>query len=193
MSSSVSGLRAVTRSEPRKGEDENGDLALVRSHDARTLVVVVDGLGHGPRAREAAAAAEVYLREAPVPTTPDPLVGALHDALRGTRGAAMTVCLFEGVTVRGWGVGNVELRAARSEVPFVNGRGIVGVRYSRPRVFEADLVPGERVCLFTDGVSRRMSLSSVTDLSLEEARDALFERHAGGHDDATLVLCEVSA
>src|SRR5215213_8398817 len=54
--------RRVTRrvgvwSRPRPGEEVNGDAYFIGEHDGQTLLAVVDGLGHGQGAREAAQAA----------------------------------------------------------------------------------------------------------------------------------------
>src|SRR5918998_2084006 len=53
--------RRVTRrvgawSRPRPGEETNGDAYFIREHNGETLLAVVDGLGHGRGASEAALA-----------------------------------------------------------------------------------------------------------------------------------------
>ncbi len=75
------------------------------------LVAVIDGLGHGNAAAHAAARAARVVRESPTADLPD-LVGRCHAALRGTRGAAISLAfLSPAADALTWlGVGNVEGR-----------------------------------------------------------------------------------
>src|SRR2546422_9685878 len=91
------------------GQAESGDLHLVKPVGSGVLVAVVDGLGHGAEAATAAQAAVAAL-ERHATESPVALVERCHRALKGTRGAVMSVALI------GWpdrsmtwlGVGNVE-------------------------------------------------------------------------------------
>jgi len=56
-------LEAHHRSFPKSGESTNGDAVVVRTVASATLVAVIDALGHGPSAAEAAAVAVGYLEE----------------------------------------------------------------------------------------------------------------------------------
>src|SRR5207245_2030712 len=72
------------------GQLESGDLHLVREVGGGVLVAVVDGLGHGEEAAAAARLAVTTLDQfAPEPIAS--LVQRCHEALRGTRGAVMSV------------------------------------------------------------------------------------------------------
>ena len=76
----------------RRGERMSGDLAVVRPRRDGILVAGIDGLGHGSDAARAAQRAADVVRES---ATGD-LVGLInrcHDALRGTRGAAISVAI----------------------------------------------------------------------------------------------------
>ena len=67
----------------------SGDRAVVARHGDRTLVAAIDGLGHGEAAAEAAdAAASILERDG---GSLQGLLGRCHEALRGTRGAVMTL------------------------------------------------------------------------------------------------------
>src|SRR5690606_37871003 len=74
----------------------------------RTLVAVVDGLGHGAQAAEASSEAIRIVRSSP-DASPADVVNEAHVALRATRGAAMAVAAIN--TARGTvgfaGVGNI--------------------------------------------------------------------------------------
>src|SRR5262245_14349915 len=94
---------------PRTGEDVSGDAALFREDQGRILLAVVDALGHGPRAAEIARAAIEELSSIPISSALD-AARAVHEKLRGTRGAAAMICCLAGGRFDGCGVGNVDLR-----------------------------------------------------------------------------------
>src|SRR5213593_3297932 len=75
------------------GESQSGDLHLVKQLGTGALVAVVDGLGHGAEAASAAKAAVAAL-ERHATESPAPLLERCHRALKGTRGAVMSVAVF---------------------------------------------------------------------------------------------------
>jgi hypothetical protein len=91
------------------GQNESGDLHLVKTTPEGALVAVVDGLGHGGEAAEAARGAVRSLeRQGAQPMIS--LVKSCHGALTGTRGVVMSVAAFNArdETLMWVGVGNVE-------------------------------------------------------------------------------------
>lgn len=92
------GLRPVIEvacvSEPLRGEEANGDGWAVQCSADLALLMVVDGLGHGVLAAEAAREAERILAST-ASTSPDAIVQDVHDALRKTRGAAAAVAKID--------------------------------------------------------------------------------------------------
>src|SRR2546422_418308 len=109
------------------GEAESGDRHLVKPVGTGVLVAVVDGLGHGAEAASAAKAAVAAL-ERHASESPVPLLERCHRALKGTRGAVMSVAAFSrhDRSMTWVGVGNVEGLlvygdgAARSGAPRVS-------------------------------------------------------------------------
>jgi anti-sigma regulatory factor (Ser/Thr protein kinase) len=93
---------------PRLGERVCGDAWDVHAADGGIAVLVVDGLGHGPFAADAARAAVLAFRRAGS-SDPQHVMGSLHDALRGTRGAAAALALIDPATgvLRYCGIGNI--------------------------------------------------------------------------------------
>ena len=78
---------------PKEGEVENGDRALVRSDSSgRTLLAVIDGLGHGPGASKVSQTAVDYLLGIELDIAAHVLMERLHGQLSGSRGAAATLC-----------------------------------------------------------------------------------------------------
>src|SRR5512133_4294578 len=95
----------------RRGEATSGDLGIVTLLPEGVLVAGIDGLGHGEEAARAAGKAGEVLRERPGRDLVL-LVQLCHAALKGTRGAAISLAFVSpsegGVT---WlGVGNVQGR-----------------------------------------------------------------------------------
>ena len=158
----------------------------------RSGLALIDGLGHGDAAADAAeAAAEVLLAEVERP--PQELLELCHDELRRTRGAVMTLAWFdlEARTMEWTGVGNVEARFvragdsgdARHASPVVLG-GVVGYNLPKVRMGTIPLEPGDSVVLATDGVKADFSVSLESGVAAQELADRVLERHGKGTDDA---------
>ncbi|HEV2733866.1 MAG TPA: ATP-binding SpoIIE family protein phosphatase, partial [Longimicrobiaceae bacterium] len=93
---------------PKPGQEVCGDAWAAAERDGRTVVLVADGLGHGP---EAAAASREAVRifEATAGSDPVELLERVHGGLRSTRGAAAAVAVVDRAarSVRFAGVGNI--------------------------------------------------------------------------------------
>ena len=92
---SPSGLDFGAACVPLAGEEVCGDSWAIDEVEGRALVLVVDGLGHGPQAAEAAREAVRVFREM-APLGPAEIIQAAHAALRSTRGAALAVARIDG-------------------------------------------------------------------------------------------------
>lgn len=153
-----------------------------------TWVLLVDGLGHGPKAAHAAGLAVDEL----ACFTPDLSVEAgltrIHTRLRGSRGAAAILAYFDerGVTLAG--VGNVEIRAlGPRRLPFMSANGVLGGRMREVRTTRVELEHGDRFLLYTDGVARRTPLDSLMLLDPPSLCATVLNDHSHPHDDATLI------
>ncbi|HEX4447307.1 MAG TPA: phosphoserine phosphatase [Polyangiaceae bacterium] len=183
-------MDAESVSVPKDGEIENGDLAIVRKEAGGTLLAVIDALGHGPHAAAVARTAAVLIAESPFPDGPLPVIEAMHERLRGTRGAAALVCIVKAGHIEACSVGNVEMRTWRMRLPIVLTPGIVGSQLRRPKVFGGDLPDEDRIVFFSDGVSARFSLSDTRDLCPADACRAVLKSHRRAHDDATVMVVD---
>jgi phosphoserine phosphatase RsbX len=178
------------------GEGRSGDVALFAASERGGLVAVIDGLGHGDAAADAAeAAAEILRRDVELP--PQQLLERCHEALRRTRGAVMTLAWFdlEARSMAWTGVGNVEARFvragdrgdARHASPVVLG-GVVGYNLPQVRMGSIPLEPGDAVVLATDGVRADFSASLDPGVAAQELAERVLERHGKGNDDALAVV-----
>jgi phosphoserine phosphatase RsbX len=182
------------RSLPRHGEHECGDIAVVRASAQLTLLAVIDALGHGPHAAAAAAIAAEHLAETSLDQGLIMLMEGLHAALRGSRGAAGMIVLLEpDGRLQGCGVGNVELRTVGTRVPAVLTPGILGASINRLRTFEGRVAVGDRLVIFSDGISSRMELERLRGLAPGAACDALMTQYRRTHDDSTVLVTDLEA
>jgi len=185
-------LRLSHVSLPKVGELANGDAALFRSDEhRRVLLALVDSLGHGPEAAKVTKSAIEQLGEVSLQASLLEIMQNLHHHLRGSRGAAATVCLLHDGKITACGVGNVELRSAETQIPFVFSPGILGARVQKFRVCEAQLRPGTRLVMFSDGISTRLRLDLVRALPPQEACAAIIEKHRKSEDDATVLVADL--
>ncbi|HEX5222075.1 MAG TPA: SpoIIE family protein phosphatase [Verrucomicrobiae bacterium] len=176
------------------GQPCSGDACFVNEAEEQTILAVIDGLGHGPPAADAAATAVAELQ-----SNPDlPLVRLIercHRALLHQRGVAMTLVSIPSTgNVLNWvGVGNVwgglfvaagSQQRWRSLLPQM---GIVGHRLPRLRVGQAELTPGDWLVVATDGVSIDFDGGIAMKGPPREVATGLLTRHFKGNDDA-LVL-----
>jgi phosphoserine phosphatase RsbX len=179
-----------------EGEDRSGDLAVFAGYEGGGLVSVIDGLGHGDPAADAAAiAADTIHRYRSAP--PAELLKRCHDALNKTRGVVMTLAWFdlERRELSWAGVGNVEARlvrgaaayGARHDSALVLG-GVVGYNLPSVRTSTTDLYTGDAVAFATDGIESDYSASLAPGVPAQLLAERILERHAKGTDDALAVV-----
>jgi negative regulator of sigma-B (phosphoserine phosphatase) len=179
-----------------EGEGRSGDLSVFAPSQRGGMVAVIDGLGHGDAAADAAEAAADVLRDE-VERPAQELLELCHQELRRTRGAVMTLAWFdlEARTMEWTGVGNVEARFvragdtgdARHASPVVLG-GVVGFNLPKVRLGTLPLEPGDAVVLATDGVTADFSVSLESGVGAQELADRVLARHGKGTDDALAVV-----
>jgi anti-sigma regulatory factor (Ser/Thr protein kinase) len=147
------------------GQTVCGDGWAWREDDGTTTLMVSDGLGHGPLAAAASHAAVRAFHDGPG-GTPRALLGRVHDALRGTRGAAVAIVQRSGDTLRHAGVGNVAgtLHGTRSR-SLLSNPGIAGSHASTIQETSYPLGPDDVVTLSSDGLTDRVSMADYPGLA----------------------------
>jgi anti-sigma regulatory factor (Ser/Thr protein kinase) len=184
---------------PFHGQEVSGDTIAHRIVEGGHLVMVADGLGHGPLAAHASErAAEVFL--ASPSTAPGELVQLMHRALSGTRGAAVAVVRLDSATrtLVHAGVGNIAGRLVGEGVArsMVSQPGIVGHNLPRVRETAFDAAVGQAVVLHSDGLTEKWDLAALPGLLHQgpAVLAAALMRDAGTRrDDASLIVLEVAA
>lgn len=188
------GVRIGAVSVPIRGETVCGDQWTFVAQDGRMLLCVVDGLGHGKPAYEAAHKATQTVQERP-DGSPDQVLQWMHGALRSTRGAAGAVAElgFAERKVRYAGIGNIAgfLLTAQSSRGMVSLNGTLGAEARRFQTFDYPLAEGAHVVMHSDGLSSRWDPQRYPGLL---ARDpsmiagVLYRDYTRGRDDATVVV-----
>lgn len=176
------------------GAPECGDGWGIAWTGAQCSVVVVDGLGHGPLAHEAANAATRAFAEAGH-ADPATTMDALHAAMSGTRGGAVAIAAYDAApgTMRFAGIGNISgaLHSPDGSRGLASHPGIVGVQYRRAQSFDYADAAGKLLVLHSDGVNTRWSLRDYPGLAARHPAviaAVLMRDFDRGRDDATVVV-----
>ncbi|OJF14271.1 ATP-binding SpoIIE family protein phosphatase, partial [Couchioplanes caeruleus] len=183
---------------PTAGEQVCGDRFVSRMHVDGPLMMVVDGLGHGPLAAAAAAAA-VDAFQTTDADEPAAIVEHVHRSIRQTRGAAVGAAKLDPThrTVRFAGVGNIAgfVAAGADRCAMASVPGIAGYHARSIRAFSYRLEPDAIVVMHSDGVTDRWSLSAYPGLVKHSALiiAATLLRDAGTrHDDACVLVAKAA-
>jgi anti-sigma regulatory factor (Ser/Thr protein kinase) len=148
-----------------RGEKESGDAWCVLNPLPQVLkLLVVDGLGHGPKASEAAQEA-VKVFELTESLSPPKTLEKIHLALRKTRGAAVAVSelnVQEGKLVFS-GVGNISatIHGSQGQKGIASSNGIAGHNMKRVSDFLFSWLENDTLILHSDGLQTRWSLNQM--------------------------------
>jgi phosphoserine phosphatase RsbX len=179
----------------RRGETRSGDLGVVTLLPEGVLVAGIDGLGHGDEAARAARKAADVLRESPGRDLVL-LVERCHAALKGTRGAAISLAFVSPCdrSVTWLGVGNVEGRvlsgdpsAIRPKGSLPLGNGVPGHELPPVRAATLELRTGDVLVLATDGVEAVFADSLDISGSTQAISERILADHWRPTDDALVV------
>ncbi len=181
-------------SRPRPGEETNGDAYFIGQHDGETLLAVVDGLGHGRGAREAAAAALDTLGQWEGESLGE-LITGVHDALRSTRGAVMGAVVLNPAREQFAyaGVGNIEVRVLGASEPArpIPSNGTLGARLSQVRVWPHRWTEGTTLVIASDGISATWDANAYPGLASRSPQllaGVLLRDFGRISDDATVLV-----
>ncbi len=182
---------AVSRSKP--GETLNGDAYILMHLSAtKTLVAVIDGLGHGKEAHMASnIIKEQIMLKANLPLID--LVKYAHQAARGTRGAVVGIALLNSQTskLQFVGIGNIEgfVVLASSKKNLISFGGILGHNIRTPQVFEFPFDKGDSVCMYSDGINSRWNTNEINwNDDPQKNADFLINNYSRPNDDATILI-----
>lgn len=183
------------------GEEVSGDAYGVRQDGDLTVVMVVDGLGHGPQAAEAATQAQ-RLFDKHWRQPPADLLDTLHAGMRATRGAAVAIARVEAGqrVVRYAGVGNIAgvlASAAGESKRMLSHNGTVGHVARKIQALDYPMPAGPTLLIMhSDGLGTSWSPDNYPGLVQAHptlAAALLYRDFDRGRDDATVIVLQVGA
>ncbi|GAC1434221.1 MAG: anti-sigma regulatory factor [Terriglobales bacterium] len=197
-SENISKIQTGAVSEPIRGEEVCGDGWGVRTFADSLVVMVVDGLGHGVLAAEAAQEAEKTLARSEQ-SSPYEIIHAAHAALKKTRGAAIGIAKIqhqEGLLCFA-GVGNISAAIVAPGVSrsLASHNGILGHQMQRVQEFTYPWNAESTLVMHSDGLYTRWDLERYPGVwskhpSLIAA--VLHRDFYRGRDDVTVVVARGS-
>lgn len=181
----------------KAGEDVCGDAWAWRLRDGRLAILVVDGLGHGYPAHEAARTAVDVFRKSHE-NAPASVIEEIHLALRATRGAAaamIAVDLARGTAAYA-GLGNI----AGAVVPdgadrrnFISHNGTAGHTAARIQEFNYVVPNASLIVMASDGLGTHWNLNAYPGLWRHSATTVaaiLYRDFSRRRDDVTVVVAK---
>jgi anti-sigma regulatory factor (Ser/Thr protein kinase)/serine/threonine protein phosphatase PrpC len=183
---------------PIKGEKLCGDGWGFRRRGHTESFMVVDGLGHGPIAAEAAHEA-LRVFDAHPELGPAELIDEMHHAMQKTRGAAVAIAetdLTKGV-LRFAGVGNISalvLSPGQKARAMVSHNGTVGHVVSRVQEFTFPWKQNDLLVMHSDGITSHWEVEKFPGLIHREPAliaSIIHEQAVRGRDDATVLAARL--
>lgn len=178
----------------RPGEAVCGDGWAAGHRPDRSLLLLSDGLGHGPAAAEASRAAAAVFRRT-LDRGPAEILEAAHAALRSTRGAAVAVAEVDLArrAVRFAGVGNIAAAVVSAGAcrGMVSHNGTLGHEVLRIQEFGYAWPPDACLVMHSDGLATRWSLDRYPGLAARHpslAAGVLYRDYARSRDDVTVLV-----
>ena len=179
---------------PKTGEEVSGDAWAIDQDSGRSLVLVADGLGHGPQAALASREA-VRIFRSNLGRSPKEIVEAAHAALRSTRGAALAIAEVdvERLTVRFAGVGNISgtIFSPEKSNSMVSYNGTVGHEVRKIQEFVYQWPKGGLLVMHSDGLATQWRLDRYPGLVAKHPSliaGVLYRDFNRGRDDVTVLV-----
>ncbi len=181
---------------PIAGEVECGDAwGFVEPTPGRSVLMVADGLGHGPKAAEASDRAVATFRRNSR-FSPGEHLAAVHQALIGTRGAAVAVAAInhDRRELCFAGVGNIAgkiFETSGQSRGLVSHNGTVGGNMHKVQEFTLPWPTGALLVLNSDGLATQWRLDDQPVLRSKAVgliAGSLYRDFSRGRDDVTVVV-----
>lgn len=179
---------------PKPGETACGDRWCYHERVEGIVVAGIDGLGHGLGAEQASTeACRIFEAEKHRPITR--IMQILHEGMRPTRGAAVTLLEvdWDAGRVTSVGVGNVAaaLITGNETKRIATDNGIVGHVMSRPRELTHGCQPDTVLVLHSDGLTSNWQVDRYPGLMQHHAAliaGVLYRDCKRGRDDSLVVV-----
>jgi anti-sigma regulatory factor (Ser/Thr protein kinase) len=177
---------------PRAGETDCGDAWAIARNGNQHVLIVADGLGHGPDAAKASRQA-ITTFHSRLTLPPTDLLGEIHLALRSTRGAAVAVAALDPSRreIRYAGVGNIAgaVVAGDETRSMVSHNGTLGHEVRKIQEFTYVWPQGSLVIMHSDGLQTQWRLDRYPGLATRAPAviaGLLYRDFSRGRDDVTV-------
>jgi len=177
---------------PLRGQNVCGDSWAVYQDAERAVIMLVDGLGHGPDAAEASGeAVKTFDRHSNLDVAT--ILTNVHEALRSTRGAVVAAAEVELSTgkVQFSGVGNICSRivewSTSQHMVSLNGTAGLAAKF---KVFDYDWARSGVLIMCSDGLTTHWRLSAFPGLIAAHPSliaGILYQNFYRGRDDVTVM------
>jgi anti-sigma regulatory factor (Ser/Thr protein kinase) len=183
----IEGLAVAVR-----GENTCGDAWISKTEAQGTLILLSDGLGHGPLAAAASQQAQrIFLQRSD--RTPAQLLEDIHRGIRSTRGAAAAIALLDHANrrVEYCGVGNISgIICGDKQQYMISASGTIGHTAAKFQSFSYAWPDNALVLMFSDGLQTRLSLQGYAGIMRRHpalVSALLYRDFKRGRDDASIV------
>lgn len=171
-----------------------GDSWLLAMRDGNISALVVDGLGHGIEAEQAALAGREAFALLPF-AAPQLILEEMHYDMTGTRGGAVGIAQYDATLnrLRFTGIGNIgaSLVAPDKVHGMASHPGIVGAQYRKAHSFDYAPANGNLLIMYSDGLQSRWNLSDYPGLVFchpAVIAAVLHRDFCRGRDDVTVLV-----
>ncbi|UBF23817.1 SpoIIE family protein phosphatase [Kovacikia minuta CCNUW1] len=181
---------------PKPGQDVSGDTWASHIEDHRSLLLVADGLGHGPAAASASLAAVATFHDHSH-RSPHTIIEAAHAALRSTRGTALAIAEidFDQQSVRFAGIGNIaaSIFSATEHRSLLSHNGTVGHEVRKIQELTYPWYGNCLLVMHSDGLGTQWRLERYPGLSQKHPSliaGVLYRDFNRERDDVTVLVAK---
>jgi serine phosphatase RsbU (regulator of sigma subunit) len=192
-------MRFGVAARPVSGEQASGDAWAMKPVGSSLFLMLADGLGHGIFAAEASAQACVSFLHSTA-AEPAKMLDDVHHALRGTRGAAVSIAEidFDKSRILFAGLGNVAgviIRNSAQALPrlqvMVSQNGTAGHEARHFKEFEYQFGNDDILVMHSDGLSSHWNLLETPGLLRKQPSviaGTLYRDYMRDRDDVCVVV-----
>jgi len=151
------------------GETKCGDTYFIDRFDKTAIFAVIDGLGHGVNAFEAASKCKNIIDVNKEKCVKD-IILCCHQGLKGTRGVVAAI-----------------VKTKKSVKP-ISFSGVLGHNLRKFLSFEFNIYKEDIFTLFSDGISNHFDIEENSEKDVEIIAKEIFTKQRKLNDDATILV-----
>lgn len=175
-------------------ENYCGDESTYWQRDNKTVLCIIDGLGHGKYAKQAAQAAKNYVR-LHLNDSMEDVFYRCDLAIRSTRGVAMGLIIIEHLknTITYAGIGNTRamLVLENKVCRLSSNYGIVGGGYKKLTPETKDFNGVKMIIMYTDGINEMIDINKYSqDEDLDKMVKSIIKDYGRKNDDKAIIICK---